>query len=205
MIVIPCVQGSPEWIAARCGIPTSSNFSKILTPGGKLSASAEPYICQLIAERILGASLDPYVSDWMERGKMLEPEAVAYYEMQRDQDTEAVGFAMHDTVMAGCSPDRLVGSDGGLEIKCPSPAVHVGNLLGMAEKHRCQVQGSLWITGRAWWDLLSFHPEMPPALIRIERDEEYIAALDKAIREFCERLEESRLKIMVTKDGEVTE
>jgi len=193
MIVVPCEQGSPEWIAARLGIPTSSAFNRILTPKTmKLSAGAHGYLCELVAEKMIGASLDPFVSEWMERGSELEDSAVARYEFDRDMDCEKVGFILHDTLMVGCSPDRLVGEDGGLEIKCPSPRVHVENLLGMADKHRTQVQGSLWITGRAWWDLLSYHPEMPPAIVRIERDEAFIGKLAEAVSDFLENLQQAK-------------
>ena len=40
-------QGSNEWIAARLGLPTASNFDKIITPGGKLSTSSRKYGCFL--------------------------------------------------------------------------------------------------------------------------------------------------------------
>ena len=181
-------QGSPEWKALRIGIPTASNFSKILTPRtGKASSQAPAYMCQLIAESLLEVPLDGDATDYMERGQQLEAEAVRYYEMARGMDTEAVGFCTLDDGSAGCSPDRLVGSDGGLEIKCPTPGVHVQYLLGLeavTDRYRAQVQGGLWITGRRWWDTLSYHPEMQPALIRVERDEEFIAALERAVRAF---------------------
>jgi hypothetical protein len=193
MIHIDVPQGSPEWIAARIGIPTASCFDQILTPRTlKLSASADNYMHLLLAEWMLGASLDSYVSEWMQRGKDLEDQAISYYELQRDIETEKVGFLMHDDLLAGCSPDRLVGDDGGLEIKCPSPARHVANLLEMTNQYRAQVQGALWITGRKWWDLMSFHPDMPTALVRFERDEEFILALESAVNAFAQRMIEAR-------------
>jgi hypothetical protein len=193
MIIIPCEQGSPEWLAARVGIPTASNFDRIITPKTmKLSQSADSYMCELLAEWMLAASLDSYVSEWMQRGKDLEDSAIAYYELQRDIETEKVGFLVHDDLLAGCSPDRLVGDDGGLEIKCPSPAKHVANLLEMTNQYRAQVQGALWITGRKWWDLMSFHPDMPTALVRFERDEEFITALNGAVNAFAQRMIEAR-------------
>lgn len=193
MIRLNIAQGSPEWITARIGIPTASQFSKILTPKTmKLSASADGYLCELVAEWMLGASLDDYRSDWMDRGIEMEESAVRYYELQRECDVEEVGLLLRDDGKVGCSPDRLVGDDGGLEIKCPSPAVHVANLLDMPSKHMTQVQGALWITGRQWWDLLSYHPELPPALVRIPRNEGYIAALEMAVDQFIEKLEETR-------------
>ena len=191
MIRLDFPQGSPEWHAARLGIPTASNFGRIITPGGKPSATADAYMHELLAERMLGFPLNTESVDFMERGKALESQAIAFYELQRGVDTEAVGFYLTDDGRAGCSPDRLVGGEGGLEIKCPSPAIHVGYLLGggISKKYRPQVQGALWITGRWWWDTLSYHPDLPPALVRVERDPDYITALEIAIAAFCDRLQ----------------
>ena len=47
------------------------------------------------------------------------------------------------------------------------------------------------VTGRAWVDLLSYSPDLPHALIRVDRDEEYIAMLSRAVEEFSARLEEN--------------
>ena len=184
-------QGSVEWHAARLGRPTASNFGRIITPTGKPSASADGYMHELIAERMLGYALNTESVDFMERGKALESQAGAWYELRRGVDTETVGFCLTDDEQAGCSPDRFVGLDGGLEIKCPSPAVHVGYLLdgGISAKYRPQVQGSLWITGRWWWDTMSYHPDLKPALVRAERDPDYITALEVAVCAFCERLD----------------
>jgi hypothetical protein len=53
-----------------------------------------------------------------------------------------------------------------------------------------QVQGQLLVVeGRQWTDILSFHPELPPALVRIERDEKFIRLLDEAVSEFSAELE----------------
>lgn len=201
MIRLDFPQGSPEWHAARLGVPTASQFGRILTPTGKLSASADSYMCELIAERMLGVPLNAASSDFMERGKAMESDAVAWYELQRGMDTEAVGFCLTDDRRAGCSPDRLIGTDGGLEIKCPSPAVHIGYLLdgGISDKYKPQVQGAMWVTGRAWWDTLSYHADLPQALVRVTRDDAYIAALAVEVGAFCERMAAACERLGVTK------
>jgi len=190
MIVIPCEQGSPEWFAARVGIPSASQFHRIISgKTGKALSGAETYRNEMLAEWLLGSKLDTGASQFMARGSALEESAVRYYELQREVDTTEVGFILHDTLAAGCSPDRLVGDGGGLEIKCPSPAVHVGYLLGGIDAHRVQVQGAMWITGRTWWDLMSYNPELPPVLVRLERDESFIDKLGAEVAEFCHLLE----------------
>ena len=49
MIPLDVEQGSRAWIEARLGIPTASEFSRIVTPGGKLSASRDEYAGKLIS------------------------------------------------------------------------------------------------------------------------------------------------------------
>lgn len=201
MIRMDMPQGSPEWFAAHMGIPTASQFGRILTATGKPSSQADGYLHWLVAERLLGQNIaDPGSTPWMERGTELERQAVAYYELQTDVTTETVGFCLTDDRRIGCSPDRFVGTAGGLEIKCPSAAVHVGYLLDeLPLKFKPQVQGCMMVTGRKWWDLLSFNPLLPPALVRIPRDEEYIEGLSKILPVFCAKVDEAteRLSALV--------
>lgn len=189
-------QGSDEWHAVRLGIPTASEFAKILTPTGKLSAQAEAYANKLVAEKLAGKRLESFEgNDWTERGNELEAAAVSYYEVLTDSTTEKVGFVTAGE--CGCSPDRLVGDDGLLEIKCPAPHTHVHYMLTgkIEQKYTPQVQGQLMITGRKWCDLLSYHPDLPPVLIRIERDEDYIEALRGAIKELNKDIAEKFVKL----------
>lgn len=187
------IQGTSEWHAIRAGKPTASCFEKILSPTGKPSTQVEGYANQLLAEIMIDGVADTWEGNmWSERGKELEPDAVLFYEMQTDIETEQVGFVTNYGV--GCSPDRFVGSDGLLEIKCPSPQVHVKYLLKnkMESKYIPQVQGQLYVTGRKWCDWMSYHPEMPPVIIRVERDENYITSLGGALYNFLKTLEEKK-------------
>lgn len=189
MIVLDVRQGSPEWHFARLGIPTASQFSRILSAKTyKVLAGSETYMHELLAEWLIGIPSNAATSGFMQRGTAMEPTALAYYEMQRDIKVTPAGVCLRDDRLAACSPDGLVGADGGVEIKCPSAKVHVSNMLGMSEDHFAQVQGNLWITGRTWWDLVSYHPEMPAAIVRFERHEEYLAALEKAMDTFIANL-----------------
>ena len=196
MRIIDCEQGSREWHEARCGVPTASNFNKILTPGGKVSSSATGYICDLLAERHC-REFDDDLSDrpLVGRGSDLEGQAVAFYEFVRGVSTEKVGFCLHDTLEIGASPDRLIGEDGGMEIKVPAAGNHVAYMIGAKnDAYRWQIQGGLWITGRKWWDFLSYHPTMKPAIVRFERDEEYIAKLEAAAQVFLAQYREAQEK-----------
>jgi hypothetical protein len=183
MRIIECEQGTPEWLQARLGIPSASSYAKLVTTTGKSSAQAEAYINQLVAERITGEPTVFHVTEPMARGVELEPEARFRYEMETGNLVIQVGFLMHDTLQAGASPDGLVGENGGLEIKCPSAHTHVEYLRDgdLPIKYFQQVQGCLWISGRDWWDFMSYHPKMEPLIVRVFRDEEFIKALECAV------------------------
>lgn len=191
MIVHNCEQGSSEWLRMRAGIPTASAFHLIVTKSGEPSTSVKKYMNTLLAERMMARPIDEHVSMWMQRGKDLEAAAVAYYEGQRNLDTVPVGFITNDAGTIGASPDRLVGVDGLVEIKVPAPHTHVNYLLRATvdDKYRPQAQGQLWIAEKRWVDLCSYHPEMPKALVRIERDEAFIKTLAKQVTAFSLELE----------------
>jgi hypothetical protein len=191
MIIHDMPQGSPEWAIARLGIPTASQFHRIITAvKGDLSTSAGKYAHELVAETLLGRPLEgPTLNTFaIERGKRLEPVAAQHYEFATDTETRLVGFVTTDDGRLGCSPDRLiVGQRGGLEIKAKLEAAHLAILFdGPEEHHKQQIQGCLAICEAEWWDLLAYHPELPPAQNRIQRDEPYIAKLGAALREFLD-------------------
>lgn len=189
MIVLPCKQRSPEWVKARLGIPTASQASRIMTEKTrKPSSQQDAYMHALLAEWLTGVPSSVEAKAFMDRGARLESWAVDWYKLQKDCDVEHVGLVLRDDRMVACSPDGLVGEDGGLEVKCPSAAVHVAHLLHGQAQHYGQVQWSMWLTGRAWWDVLSYNPEIQPALVRVHRDPEYIAALSSLVGEFVERM-----------------
>ncbi len=192
MKIIDCEQGSVEWYRARIGIPTASEFHQIVTPAkGLLSKSWRKYAYRLIAERLLNRPMESVEGQqWMERGKELEPKAAAQYEFVNDVALERIGFCTTDDGMLGASPDRIVrGEAAGVEIKCPSPAVHIGYLLdGPGDDYRPQVQGQLMVCEFDYVDFYSYSEVMPARVIRNGRDEPYIALLRDALDEFVVQL-----------------
>lgn len=196
MIVLDCPQGSPEWFAARLGIPTASQFDRILTPKTrKPAAGAETYLHELLAEWLTGVPSGPEQRGFMERGSEMEEWAVGWYEFTREVSVRRVGTVLRDDRLVAGSPDALVGDDGGLEIKCPSASQHIANLLDGRERYYAQAQGCLLLTGRRWWDVLSYHPEIPAHVVRYERDEEYLTALAGALEGFVARLLAARERL----------
>ncbi len=193
-------QGTVAWMQARAGVITASCFDKLLTPA-KLepSKSMRPYLCQLAGETVLGGPMESYQSAAMERGKEFEEEARDYYSLVRGEEVEEAGLCYLDEARrVGCSPDGLVGTDGGLELKCPGIPKHVEYLLAgvCPPEYWHQVQGCLYVTGRKWWDFMSYFPGLPPLLVRVEPDERYHAALAAvlpgAIAQLDEMIEQVR-------------
>lgn len=188
MKTIDCQQYSREWWEARRGIATASAFDRIATPAkGDYSTQAEGYACQLIADRFdrwYGCTED-YVSAAMKNGTIMEPEARNFYELKRDYDVVQVGFCLADDGRLGCSPDGLVGDHGGLELKSPTLSTHVKYLYDgvLPTKYKPQVHGCLIVTGRAWWDFMSYAPGLPPLLVRVEPDE-YTQRLRDTLAQF---------------------
>jgi hypothetical protein len=199
------VQGSDDWLQARLGIPTASEFDRILTPAKlQLATAATKYMCVKLAEWMYGAPLEAFVSPWMERGKDLEAEAIRYYEMERDVETQPIGLVLTDDGNAGASPDRLVGDEreerlGLLEMKCPALETHVGYMLNpqsLLDEYRLQVQGQLWVcAGRGWCDLMSYYPGFPAVLVRALPDERVQAALSQHIPAFVQTMLAAREKL----------
>lgn len=192
-------QGTAEWFALRIGIPTASEFVRVVQPStGQLSRNkaktglsekAHAYAVYLVTEMLLNRPLETIEGvHWMERGKELEPAAAKLYEFSEGVKTRKVGFVTTDDKRMGASPDRLiVGTKGGIELKCPAPHTHVGYLLdGFGEDYVPQVQGQILVCELDYVDRYSYHPEMPPAKVRTYRDEIYCNSMAAALREFCD-------------------
>lgn len=189
MIIHDMQQGSDEWIAARLGIPTASEFHKVITTvKGDLSKTARRYAHQLVAETLLGKPLaKPPGTPWaMARGKEFELLAVQQYALDNKVEVRRAGLVTTNDGRLAASPDGLiVGTRGGLEIKCVLDDNHVGIWAdGPGDDYRQQVQGNLAIAELEWWDLYAWHPELPSVTIRTFRDEPYIAKMGAALAEF---------------------
>lgn len=197
-------QGTPEWFASRAGIVTASEFSTVMAKGrgGGDSATRKNYMRKLAAERVTGKVVQTWSGNQhTERGHAMEPEARDLYAFLRDEQPRQVGFMRRGPV--GCSPDSLVGDDGMLEIKTKLPHLQIEVLEAgvLPPQHKAQVQGQLWVSGRQWADFLSYWPDLPPLLVRVERDEEYIAELSGAVAQFIEELNQLAARIAALKEA----
>ncbi len=184
--IIDCEQGSPEWFKARAGIPTASEFHTVMAvgPKGGKSVTRQAYLAKLAGELITKEPMATYTNPDMERGKLMEDEARDLYAFMNNVDPVRVGFIKSGG--AGCSPDSLIGEDGGLEIKSAAPHVQIERILSgkLPSEHKAQVYGNLWLSERKWWDFMSYCPKLPPFIVRVQRDEEYIKAIALAVELF---------------------
>jgi predicted phage-related endonuclease len=192
VIVLDCDQRSPEWFTARLGKLTSSRASDMLAQIKSGEAAARRDLRMLlVCERLTQRSQESgFVSADMQRGVEMEPLAVVRYELEAGQMVRPVGFIGHDSLMAGYSPDGLVGDDGLIEVKCPKSATHLSYLRSrkVPTDYLRQIQHALWITGRAWCDFISFDDRFPAPLdylcIRVTRDDKEQAAYELAAQLF---------------------
>lgn len=157
-------QGSPEWLAVRAGKMTASHAQEI----GNASKGLQTYVYEILASKIAGAEEDKYTNVHIERGLELEPVARSMYELQKNVAVEQVGFVEYNKHV-GCSPDGLVGEDGGIEIKCHNNAQHfrliVNGVEDIESKYLWQIQMNLLITGRKWWDYVAYNPNFKDDLL----------------------------------------
>ena len=194
--VIDCEQGSEEWLMARLGLWTSSNFSNALTPKFKESVSIKKEEYKLASEIICQEIEDTFKSSAMERGNELESEALSYFNFLKELDMKTCGFIKNKKGY-GCSPDAInFNIKAGLEIKCPLPKKHIeyveANIL--PPEYVLQVQGHMMVTGFEYWYFMSYHPLIKPLILLVKRDEELISKLhdvltksNKTIEEIVER------------------
>lgn len=197
MQIIECEQGSPEWFAARMGIVTASEFKTIIgvKKDARDKATRDAYMRKLAGELLTGEPMPSYSNSDMERGKANEDEARDLYALTTGIDPQRVGFIRNHN--AGCSPDSLIGNNGGLEIKDAQAHVQIERLLKgeLPPEHRAQVQGNIWLAEREWWDFVSHCRRLPLLVTRVRRDDGYIATLSGAVNQFNEELAELVEKI----------
>jgi len=180
--------GSDEWFSMRLGIPTASEFKKIITAKTrKFSKQSSEYADAKIGEIMTGeisGIMEPTYH--MRRGSILEVQARESYEFVHGVKTENGGFWTDDTGSFGASPDFLVGDDGIGEIKCLETKNHVKYMLNreIPSEFYAQIQGQLYITERKWCDWWLHHPDLTDIAIRTERDDDFILDLSIALGQF---------------------
>ena len=192
-------QGSGEWFAARRGVVTASEVDALVTPLWKVrtGAGVNTYLNLKVAERIMGYSKSELAGWAADQGNVIEKIARPFFEVITGQTVQQAGFVTTDDGKCGCSPDGLLGEDGGLELKAPQPPKHIEYLLAgvVPPDYRSQVQFSLWITRRAYWQFVSFSVYLPPLIVRVEPDKAAFSTFNDVIPAFLSDLDAATTKV----------
>jgi len=185
-------QGSPEWHDQRRGLVTASVVGKLLTPTLKVAENetSRGLVATLVAERITGYTEPSFMNDDMMRGVLHEPIARDKYAETTSATVHQVGFLVRDDWghELGASPDGLVGTDGGIEIKCPRAKTHISTVVAdkVPGQYMAQIQTCLLVSGRDWWDYVSFCAGLPLFIKRVHPDPAWSEAIVSALVAFEE-------------------
>ncbi len=200
MEILDCEQGSEEWFHAHDGLPSGSRLGKIVTPRtGKLSAGHKTLIGELIAEQV-EPNRERISSYWMDRGRLLEPEARAWYELETGNEVDQVGMILNHGF--GYSPDGLIGEFGQgvgtLEIKCPKPSTHVKWLLEgtIPDEHKAQWLRGLMDLRERFLRLPSYCPGLNPLFVRVTTEDPYYSQLVESLEEFRDAYDAATKRIL---------
>lgn len=175
-------QQTKEWFEIKKGKMSASHAQQI----GNCGKGLETYVIQLVSDLFSNGEREELVNKDVERGNELEPIARGVYELETDSEVLEIGFVEYDE-FCGCSPDGFIGEEGGIEIKCPNDFNYFKLLMDekIDTKYLWQIQMSLLLTGRKWWDFIAYNPnfERSTFIRRIRPDFKMQADLQIGIRE----------------------
>jgi hypothetical protein len=210
-------QGSQEWHNLRCGILTASLVKHIITPKKKeVSATFHETIFfkKKVLERVTGIIIDhiddegAYQSEAMIEGASDEDWAIKNYSEHYDEDVSRTGFIhlSDENYQIGFSPDGIC-ENYFIECKSRAPHLHIQTVLTskVPDEFMAQIQTGLLVTGFEYAKYVSWprvsesfseHFSLPAMCIRVERDEEYIANIEKAAIAFEEKIKEESQRLL---------
>jgi len=187
-------QNGVDWLILRSGKVTASEMDALISPLGKIRTGdgVNTYLNQKLCERWTGGPMPALHGIFdLEQGKLLEERAKPAFTLHTGIDIQSIAFIETDDGRVGCSPDAMIGSESGVEIKCPRMDTHIGYLLAgeLPKQYVAQVQGSMFVTGCKQWHFFSFHRAFPPLHLVVDRDDDFQESLEAAIGEFNVRLD----------------
>lgn len=192
-------QKSGDWLKARCGMLTSSDIDKIVTPTLKIASNEKErqHLYELLAQRVNNYVEPSFVSFDMVRGENEEIRARELYS-QKVAPVEQAALVTNDMLgyTIGWSPDGLVGNDGQIEIKSRRQKFQAQTIIegAMPTDYMLQVQFGLLVSQRKWCDFISYSNGMPMFVLRVNPDPIVHAAIVTAANAFEERLQAAIVK-----------
>ena len=204
-------QRTDEWFQQRLGKVTASRISDVIakTKTG-VSTSRQNYLIQLVSERLTGKKGDSFVNQAMLDGIERESAARELYMQTRGVSVTEVGFFDHPTIaMSGASPDGAVNAEedgkyaGLIEIKCAIETTYTNTLMSKSvpSKYIPQIQWQMASVSPnvKWCDFISYNPNFPDTMqlfvVRVERDNDYIAELEAEVIKFLDEVEQTIIKL----------
>ena len=190
--IFDCEQNSPEWFDCRRGVVTASNFAAVLAKGeGKTRAT---YMRKLAGEIITGEVMPSYSNAAMDRGHMMEQEAIDKFAFIHGYQPLEVGFMRRGRV--GASPDRVVNWEEDaihalIEAKSKEPHILIECLERgkLPPEHVAQTQGQLWVSGVDVCHFIAYWPGMPLFHVEVKEDLSYHDRLANECGAFVEELD----------------
>lgn len=189
LIIHTAPQGTPEWLQARKGVITGSRFKdcRDKLKNGNPSKKCLDYAMDVAREREGGEPMQAFVNGAMRLGTEQEPYARAAYERKTGNIVEEAGFITTSDRLFGVSVDGLVADDGIIEVKTmvSSDTLFTAFVDGDVSAYTDQCNGAMWLLGRKWVDLILWvHDLGRMKIIRIDRDDNAIEALESDLMEF---------------------
>jgi len=196
-------QNTPEWMSARMGIPTASEFDVVMsTERVRGKGGRSTYMRKLVGERITGELSENFTNKHMERGHEMEQQARDLYAFQNGVLVHKVGFVKRtlNGRYIGASPDcRVSPGDGSIwkhkrlgEIKTKLPHLLIECFDDegvLPAEHKAQVQGHMLVTDADQVDFIAYWPKMALFVVTVGRDETYIAEMQEKLDRFNEELD----------------
>jgi len=186
-------QNTPEWLNERAGKINGSEMCDVMAFAMKSGVRTDKplkartdLVAKIVGEILTGEPAPQSKSKSMDWGHDVEKAARRAYEAMTGEIVELVASVTHPRLpYVRCSPDGRIGTNGGIQIKCPAnPVVHITTLRdGMPIEHLPQVQAEIAIQGLEWIDFVSFDPRMPERIRlfvqRVYPDKEFIAQMEQ--------------------------
>ncbi len=199
-------QNSVDWEILRSGKITASEMDALISPLGEIrkGEGVQTYLNQKLCERWTGGPFSVLHGTFdMMQGAIIEEKARPAFTIHTGLEVQKVAFIETSDGRSGCSPDGIVGTESGVEIKSPRMDTHIGYLLAgkLPKQYVAQVQGCLFVTGFDRWHFFSYRNGFPPLHVVVERDEKFQEALTEAVENFIERLDNAMLRLVELNGG----
>ncbi len=198
------LQKQEAWLEKRRSRFTSSEYVKLmgyednpkydtqLTSGG-ITYAFEKYMEEISTDsKVITSKSIEHGNEYENEAaiRFMEETKIELHHFGKDQEFIELGKDL------GCTPDGLIGDDGGYESKCPDSKTQdnylnsitdVETFKAVCKKYYWQIQGSMLVTGRKYWYFVSYDPRMKfkedqMLILKVERNEADIEKLRKRLQ-----------------------